>query len=392
MSLPDRLTIEVVTTATAFEALRDEWNAALGSAAVPNVFATWEWASTWWRHFGREGGLHIVVLRDSDGVAAIAPLQRSLVGLGPARTAILERISPEAGDYGGIIVARRVADVAEALADHVVAQLASPRLAAVVLSRVASDDPFLDAWRHAVERRRSRIASDEQRLEGTCLYTDVRHEDFKLSKHTKKHKIRQRLRRITEDHERVDFTYHRGDDLERGLDMLLEVHRRRWADREGELQGLLAAPDREAFMLDAIRALDGAGWLRLLTLAADDRPVAAELDFQFGDRIFMFKGAFDPEFSPYSPGQLLHHRVFEDGMDEGINVFDFGRGDQSYKQRWANGERHLVTTTVVRTGTLGRIGSARLRATRALAVRGPDLLSRDTADRVIAKARSLRRS
>jgi CelD/BcsL family acetyltransferase involved in cellulose biosynthesis len=368
MSLPDRLVLDVVTTRDGFDGLRAEWTAAVDSAPRPNVFLTWEWTATGWSHFGRSNALHIVVFRDSDGVAAIAPLQISSIGVGPLRARIVERINSESGDYGGIIVVRRAEDVADALADHLAELLNSPKISAAIVSRVASDDPFLEAWRAATARRSGRLSTEEQRLEGGCYFTDVRH-DFKLSKHTKKHKIRQRTRRINEAHDDVQLRYNTGSELERGIDDLLEVHRRRWDGRGDELQGLLAEPARQAFMLDAVRALDECGRVRLLTLVADGRPVAAELDFALGDRIFMFKGAFDPDFGEYSPGQLLHHRVFEDGIAEGIEVFDFGRGEQAYKQRWANGERHLLTTTTVRRGALGRLAGARLRLCRAVAVR-----------------------
>jgi CelD/BcsL family acetyltransferase involved in cellulose biosynthesis len=82
--------------------------------------------------------------------------------------------------------------------------------------------------------------------------------------------------------------------------------------------------------------------------------------------MFMFKGAFDPDFGAFSPGQLLHHRVIEDGLEAGLEVVDWGRGDQLYKRRWANGERSQVTVTVTRSGLGGRLDAQRLRATRAL--------------------------
>jgi CelD/BcsL family acetyltransferase involved in cellulose biosynthesis len=82
--------------------------------------------------------------------------------------------------------------------------------------------------------------------------------------------------------------------------------------------------------------------------------------------VFLFKGAFDPAFSAFSPGQLLHHKVFEDGLAAGVEVFDFCRGDAQYKRRWANGERHLSTVTLSRPGLAGAAARQRFRATRAL--------------------------
>ncbi len=355
--------IEVVRTAAELAGLREEWTAACLAAPQSNVFLTWEWTSTWWDHYGEGRELHVVIVRDGHGIAGIAPLHRSTVGVGPTASTVLQRISPEAGDYGGIVAVRRHGDVAEALAAHLTEQLLRTRVSCVMVSRVASDDPFIEPFRSALARRTSAVSSAEVELDGHCLYADVRNE-FKFGQLTKKHKIRPRLRKLEEASTSVEFSYHSGPTLEEGLTSLLEVHARRWAGREGELQGLLSDADGEQFMLDVIRRLDEQGWLRLLVLRADGVTVAAELDFSIDDRVVMFKGAFDPDFAEYSPGHLLHHRVVTDGMENGINVFDFGRGDHDYKKRWANGERHLTTFTITRSGVAGTISAARLRLNR----------------------------
>ncbi|HEY8524287.1 MAG TPA: GNAT family N-acetyltransferase [Acidimicrobiales bacterium] len=362
------LEMTVVTDAAALDGLRDEWEAAVTADPTPNVYLTWEWVTTWWSHFGAGNELHVVVVRDGDGIVAIAPLQRSRPGVGPLATPILQRISPDAGDYGGIVLVRREDEAVEVLVDHLEGQLCDGAASAVVLSRLLTDDPFLARLREALLRRTGTLAAQEAELEGACLLTDLR-SGFNMTKQAKKHKIRQRNRRLAEAHDEVVFAYHTGDDLDVGLDRLLKLHAARWEGRESEMHGLLADADREAFMLDAIRALDRKGRVRLLTLTADGRPVAAELDFELGSRLFMFKGAFDPEFSAFSPGQLLHHRVIEDGLASDVDVVDWGRGDQLYKRRWANGERQQVTVTVTRAGLGGKVAAQRLRVARGLARR-----------------------
>ena len=86
-------------------------------------------------------------------------------------------------------------------------------------------------------------------------------------------------------------------------------------------------------------------------------------------RLFLFKGAFDPDYAAFSPGQLLHHKVFENGLAEGVEVFDFCRGDASYERRWTNGERRLATVTLSRPGLVGAVSRQRFRAARAIARR-----------------------
>jgi CelD/BcsL family acetyltransferase involved in cellulose biosynthesis len=189
---------------------------------------------------------------------------------------------------------------------------------------------------------------------------------FDLNKLAKKHKIRQRLRRLGEAHDPVEFVVHTGDTLEAGLDRLVTLHDRRWEEIDEQMRGLLADGERQQFLLDAVRALDAEGMVRLMSIEAAGRPVAVELDFVQQRRAFLFKGAFDPDFAEFSPGQLLNHKVFEDGLAAGIEVFDFCRGDAPYKRRWTNRERHLSIITLSRPGLAGAVARQRFRAARAL--------------------------
>ncbi len=365
------LTLDVVGDDAGFAELRGQWADVASVDPDPNVFLTWPWAHAWWRHFGagRDGHeLHIVVIRDGEGIVGIAPLYRSRVGVGPLTTTALQRINHDSGDYGGMLLARRADDAVALLVEHLGAQLHSD-VGVVVLSRLASDARFTALLGEELVRHAATVETVVEQLGEACLFTDVHDDSFNLAKQAKKHKIRQRLRRLGEQHTSVTFVEHTGDSLEAGLDRLVSLHDRRWEEIDEPMQGLLAEPDRREFLLDAIRALDAEAMVTLLSIEADGTPVAVELDFVHENRVFLFKGAFDPEYSAFSPGQLLHHKVFEDGLADGIDVFDFCRGDAQYKRRWATGERHLSTVTLSRPGLSGAASRQRFRVNRAVARR-----------------------
>jgi CelD/BcsL family acetyltransferase involved in cellulose biosynthesis len=371
MSPTPNLDLEVVDDLAGFDALRQEWDAALAASADPNVFLTWEWLRTWWRHFGETdpgARLHVVVLRDADGLVAGAPLFHQERRGGPLRVGVLRQISFDAGDYGGVLLARHHDQAVDILLRHLGEQLRRG-VGTVHLSRLADDSTFLARLRTRLRQvgRAAGVRAVETPLDGACPYADVR-EGYNLQRHLKKHKVRQRMRRISEKYA-TEFTWHTGPNLEEGLARLVDVHRQRWEGREDELQGQLADPEREEFLLDAIRALDGQGWLRLLVLTADGRTVGAELDFEFARRVSMFKGAFDPDFAEFSPGQLLTYRLFEEGIASGVEEFDFLRGDHPYKRRWTNAERHLTAVALTRPGIAGTVARTRLRAVQALSRR-----------------------
>ena len=359
--------VEVIDRLDAFDALQDEWDAAVTASVDPNIFLTWEWLATWWRHFG-EGSpratMHVVVVRDEEGIVAAAPLFRAGDGVGPVSATTLRQIGHDAGDYGGILLVRRLDEAVDALLGHLSSQLRG-NVGLAVLSRLASDSVSLDRLRAGLASQAGLAATEVVADDSVCPYTDVSN-GYDMVKPLRKNRVPQRLKRLGEKHE-VVFTYHSGDDLEQGIAWLTELHERRWEDRAEEFQGLLADSKSTAFLDDAIRALDKAGWLRLMTLTADGQPIAVRLDFEFAGRVYMLKNAIDPAFNAFGPGHITHARAFEDGIARGIAEFDFLRGDHPYKRRWSNGERHLVALNLQRPGLAGNLAMHRTRVARRLA-------------------------
>src|SRR5262245_43077359 len=46
------IAVETIAAEPPLLDLRDEWTALLARSDADNVFLTWEWCSTWWRHLG----------------------------------------------------------------------------------------------------------------------------------------------------------------------------------------------------------------------------------------------------------------------------------------------------------------------------------------------------
>ena len=70
-----RPSVEHVSDIAGLRRLRPEWNGLLCRSPASSVFLTWEWIATWWEHFGREGDLLILAVRDESGrLVGLAPL------------------------------------------------------------------------------------------------------------------------------------------------------------------------------------------------------------------------------------------------------------------------------------------------------------------------------
>ena len=73
----ERGNILKVTEVNEFQSFQDKWNDSLNKSLDNNVFSTWEWLSTWWKHFGKAKRLVILLIEEKNEVLAIAPFMHS---------------------------------------------------------------------------------------------------------------------------------------------------------------------------------------------------------------------------------------------------------------------------------------------------------------------------
>jgi hypothetical protein len=95
------------------------------------------------------------------------------------------------------------------------------------------------------------------------------------------------------------------------------------------------AEPHPGFMTELMRRLAPLDQLRLGLLMAGDVPIAAQLWLVQRREATIFKLAHRLEYSSYSPGTILTHRMFSSLIPAlGIERVDFGRGDDGYKRDW----------------------------------------------------------
>ncbi len=116
------------------------------------------------------------------------------------------------------------------------------------------------------------------------------------------------------------------------IDALFDLHQSRWALKGGK--GLLDGSDLERFHRCAAENLWKRGLVRLHGLRHCGSLIAVVYAFVHRQRAYCYLGGFDPAFSRFSPGALVLAYVLEKAISEGVAVFDFLRGEESYKADW----------------------------------------------------------
>ena len=128
--------------------------------------------------------------------------------------------------------------------------------------------------------------------------------------------------------------------LDRDLDTLFALHRRRWQGAETPFLRM-AGFHREM----AARALER-GWLRLWMLEVGGRPVAALYGFRFGGVESAYQGGRDPALARYPLGFILISHAVREALGDGMREYHLLRGGEQYKARFANTDRNLETSAV----------------------------------------------
>jgi CelD/BcsL family acetyltransferase involved in cellulose biosynthesis len=91
---------------------------------------------------------------------------------------------------------------------------------------------------------------------------------------------------------------------------------------------------------DFYRAIVSAKWLgrigHLSALLIDNTVISAHIGYVGHGCFYYILPAYDAAYARYRPGHLLLRELIDRSTQQGNETFDFGVGDESYKQAWAN--------------------------------------------------------
>jgi peptidoglycan/xylan/chitin deacetylase (PgdA/CDA1 family)/CelD/BcsL family acetyltransferase involved in cellulose biosynthesis len=314
------------TEVAALESLADEWPAL--AARSGNVFATYEWASSWWRHHGQGHRPLVTACRSADGrLVAILPLY--LWSVGPLR--VLRFIGHGAADDLGPIHADEDRDEAGVLARKVLAKL--------------DWDMFVGEQLPARELWSDRLGAGIIRREGSPVlrapgggwpeYLAGRSPNFRQQ-------LGRRERNLARRHQVAFRLVREPGQLPEAMDQLFRLHQLRWGGAGS------AFLHRAAFHRDFAATALERGWLRLWLLELDDRPAAAWYGFRFGDVESYYQSGRDPAFDGLSAGFVLLAHTIRAAFDGGAAEYRFGRGQDPYKYRFTDEDPGLETIASTR--------------------------------------------
>jgi len=338
----DHRRIQLHTAPDSLERLGPEWDRLRADSDSDLFFSGSAWQILWWRHFGHDYLPRIVTFRDCCGrMIGIAPLMTPRAD--PDQTLLLIG-GTEIADYLDLIVdADRADEARRILLGAIRAHLAWRTLDLHCLPATSGTPAALDAVfaSHTVTvRHEQEDVAPFVPLHGSwAAYLGA------LNKKDR-HELRRKLRRAVDDMNAEWRTVQSTADLDPTLDAFIALHRQSSAAKANFMTDEMAAYFRDLAALTLEQ-----GTLRMGILWADDKPMAGAMGFVHGDRLYLYNSGYDPAYAAHSVGIAAVGLLLRQVADEGLAIFDFLQGNETYKYMLGAQDAPVYRAIVTREST-----------------------------------------
>ncbi len=334
------MSLHLINTPAQFSALAPEWNDLLRRSRADNVFLTWEWVTAWWRHFGGDYRPWVLALRAEDGnLRGIAPLMighkrlpgglfyRQLLFIGSGRAAPdhLEFITLPADEAAVDLLARGV--------------VTGPGWDLLQLESLPPASPTLAALQRHIPAR----WLEKEALPCPFMRLPADWETLRQSLGKNQRRNISRYDRYLAEAGAGAVQYGQLDDavaIPETLGTLASLHQA--VQQEQGHAGAFSDPRMLPFQQDVAAQFQQRGWLRLYWLRLGGNPIAMMYCFLYGRRLSFYITGYDLAWSRFGPGRQVIAYALQQCVADGVELFDFLRGDEAYKFDWGAETQHNV--------------------------------------------------
>jgi CelD/BcsL family acetyltransferase involved in cellulose biosynthesis len=297
---------------------------------------------TYWKHFGGDDHLFVLVVRDAGAVVAIAPLKlmhRRFL-LAPVRH--VEWIAAPESNYQDFVVGPNADAVLRCLLDYLTSH--QHEWDFLRLTHLPETSPTVEHLTTRLDASLRRHTGPLQKC--TYLQVDQTWEQFYQATKKARKKIAYRERRLKQLGEVQFFHCHDEDSLQSTLETFFEMHRERW-DKTDTPSQFLDKRHRE-FYQDVSRQLLPKGQIDLFVLALEEKPVAMLYLFHYDQTCLVQLIAHDIQHHKTAPSMVVHERYVQEAFTDfssSVDSIDFGHY-YSYKEMWADRYKYRLDVEI----------------------------------------------
>ncbi len=342
----DFMKTSIVSTEDAFLALEDRWTRLIERSEAASVFQTFAWLSTWWRFFGKDQQLRIIIVEHGGELVGILPLYiEHCTDLLPAVGLRRLRLIGYGGDttpddLGPIIASESSCAETEALMKGFHSISGEWDIALFEdLDPASAFIPF------AQQQMGDKVDLDDGMTISYAELPDSWDEFLATCSQRRRWKLRRGRTKLAEHSPYRFLLVQTQEELDLYYPELVRLHRERWSSSSE--QGGFSTHDYVEFHRAVTAAMLRQNCLRLMFLINEnDTAIAANYCYHWRGAFYGFQMGFAPDHQHLRVGEVLMGHAIEQAIREGMNIFDMLRGDHDYKQWLTNRSRQRVNLVV----------------------------------------------
>jgi CelD/BcsL family acetyltransferase involved in cellulose biosynthesis len=312
------------------------WNSLFSATPNATFFLTLDWLETYWRHFGHDQKLRVLIASAAGQPLGILPLcvRREKFRLTSPR--VLTYPLQNWGTWYGPIGPNPAATMLAAT-QHL---RRTPRDWDMLELRWVPDEKT-QAGKTARALRANCLFSNKDQYQTTSiLELPANWNSFTASKsRSLRSQFRRQLRHAFAEQKAEYVRYRPAPKSEGGGDprwdlyaMCEQIAAASWQGSVTNGNTLTHEQVRD-FYRDAHAAAARLGMVDINLLLVEDRPAAFLYDYFYDRRIFSLRMGYDPSFGDHGFGSALLLKTIEDSIARGDRTIDFGPGDREHKRR-----------------------------------------------------------
>ncbi|MGA2775285.1 MAG: GNAT family N-acetyltransferase [Candidatus Omnitrophota bacterium] len=319
-----------------FLKLKDCWNSLLFKSNLGNIFLTWEWLYNWWQVFkGSRDKLFILVGMDNDEVVGIAPCYINgrfykkirFLGSGIVCSEYLSFIANSEK------MVTFCAGVCEYLSTN------SDKWDLLYLESLEVDNITAFFLKNSVNTIKWKWL---QLREHSCFYLPLSSID-KLKQTMSPSLLKNALtgeKRLSLKGQVVSKELDLNcQELSLNFDIVVSLHQNRWQNKGHKSAGVFSNKLMLQFLRKITEEFYKNGWLSIYCILFNGKPIAADYNFKFQNKIWIYVRGLDSSYRYYTPGLICLWESLQFYIKSGYREYDFLRGDEVYKNK-ATGALH----------------------------------------------------
>ena len=276
------------------------------------------WLKTWWQNFGQNAALYLLTVRHEGRTIGIAPLQR--------RDVTVRFI----GD-------KNVCDNLDFIVDpnnaagfyhRLITFLKQDGVKRLELEPVRRDSSVMTHLLAVAEETGCRYSCVDDELYYALNLPGNWDDYLSMLRGKERHEIRRKLRRLNEAGQINFRMVENADSVSEEMEIFLNLFKSNRSDKAEFMNDQMVS-----FFRGLAASLNEARILRLFFLDLDKIPVAATMCFKYRSTMYLYNNGYDNRFASLSVGLLGKILSIKESIQSGLQIYDFLKGAEGYKQR-----------------------------------------------------------